>query len=495
MQYVIGLLILCVIVFFHELGHFLAAKACGVCVEEFSIGMGPKLIRIQSRKSGTKYSIRLFPIGGFCALKGEDSSNQNSDQESDQNQDSHEEQLSNQNSDKSSDQSFKQKNQSSNQHAEQSSEHNKHDVHNVQQTHDESDMSDSFANASVFRRMIIIAAGPVFNLILAFVVAVVLIAICGQAKPVVTYVNDEIVSSGLQVGDKIVSYNGHSVSTSGELYLEEYCAKYEDSDEVVLTVLRDGEKLQIAYPVIEIQKYGFGATMGTDESGNLVILQFLDDSAAEEAGLQTGDVVTSINGVTPTEDMNLSEYLDLSPLTEEEITITYKRDGETAELTFVPGMISTTESGFSYSTTDMPSSNVLVDTLCEMKYSVKSIVKSLGMLITGKFGFSDLSGPVGIVETIGNGYEAAVTNTESMAGVGSLLTLIVLISVNLGVFNLIPIPALDGGRLFFLIIEAIRRKPLRDGLEPMIHQIGFSLLMLLSLAVIIQDLIRLMWSM
>ena len=113
--------------------------------------------------------------------------------------------------------------------------------------------------------------------------------------------------------------------------------------------------------------------------------------------------------------------------------------------------------------------------------------RSLGDLISGRYGLNDLSGPVGTVDYIGDAVSAAV----SMAGWRSLLMMVALITINVGVFNLLPLPALDGGRLVFLIIEAIRRKPVPREKEGMVHAIGLGLLFLLIIIITFKDVVRL----
>ena len=125
----------------------------------------------------------------------------------------------------------------------------------------------------------------------------------------------------------------------------------------------------------------------------------------------------------------------------------------------------------------------------EMKYMIRSTLLSLRELFTGGLGMKDLSGPVGVVDAIGSTYEAS--KSEGLLAIWvNLLYMAALLSANLGVMNLLPLPALDGGRLVFLIIEAIRRKPVNRQAEGMIHFAGLMVLMLLMVVVMYNDILK-----
>ena len=212
MKYILGLLFLCMLVLIHEFGHFIAARLCGVYVEEFAIGMGPKIIQRRSKKSGTMYSIRWIPIGGYCAMKGE-----------------------------------------------------------VADAEKELE-KDSFAAASVWKRMIIIAAGPFCNLLLGVILAFGLVAVSGHDTPVVTVVDaPPAIEAGLQKGDVILEYNGHRVLSSRELYFQEWYEKDEELQEVNLTVLRDGKEVSLSYEPVQEHTYAMGVSSGVTKDGTLLV--------------------------------------------------------------------------------------------------------------------------------------------------------------------------------------------------------------------------------
>lgn len=431
MKYILGLLFLCMLVLIHEFGHFIAARLCGVYVEEFAIGMGPKIIQRRSKKSGTMYSIRWIPIGGYCAMKGEMVDSEKEPEK------------------------------------------------------------DSFAAASVWKRMIIIAAGPFCNLLLGVILAFGLVAVSGHDTPVVTVVDaPPAIEAGLQKGDVILEYNGHRVLSSRELYFQEWYEKDEELQEVNLTVLRDGKEVSLSYEPVQEHTYAMGVTSGVTKEGTLLVVSFLDGSAAEAAGLQTGDIITAIDGHEPTAEQNLSEYLDEVPFTDKEVTLTYERNGEEGQVSFVPTVKELVDTGFGYQTQRKPSEHLLTDTWAELRYYGVSVVKSLTGLVTGRFGLSDMAGPVGIVKQLGDSYETATVATKEVTGnvdFTSLVSLLCLITVNLGLFNLIPIPALDGSHLVFLIIEAVRRKRVSPKIENGVYQVGLLIILGLSVIIILKD--------
>ena len=344
MKIVIALLIFGLIVLAHEFGHFLLAKKSGIDVLEFSIGFGPRLISFT--RGGTRYSLKLLPLGGSCAMLGED---------------------------------------------ENSTEPN------------------AFNNKSVWARIAVVAAGPVFNFIFAFLLLLIVIGAIGYDKPVL-----------------------YSVTA---------------------------------------------------------------DSPAETAGLKEGDVITRFNGHTIHFAREISTALTFDPLDGSPISVTWLRDGQktTAEITPVLSDSGSYLIGIGYNPGYREKTGVLNTVkyaFYEVGYWIETTVKSLGMMIRGKVKTKDISGPVGIINTIGNTYEQSRQD-----GVGyvllNLMNISILLSANLGVMNLLPLPALDGGRLMFLVIEAIRRKPVNPEKEGMVHLIGFILLLILMGFVMYNDIVKL----
>lgn len=337
-----------VVVITHEFGHFLLAKANGIHVIEFAVGMGPTLCGFQ--KGGTKYSLKLFPIGGACMFEGEDGL------------------------------------------AEKDGEPGE----------------GSFLKASVWGRISTVVAGPVFNFILAFIIAFIMVNMTGIIAirdPIATQVSEGggAEAAGLQDGDRIVSINGEKLGLYQEisLYMQ---ASYRGGDlEVVYE--RDG----VRHKTMLTPQY--------DESSRIYLLGVMNADYVSPKGFET---------------LKYAWY--------------------------------------------------------EMRYSVKATYKSLGMMFQGRVSREDVAGPVGIaVNVVGKTYDEA-KNYGWQSVLLSMLNITLMLSVNLGILNLLPIPALDGGRLVFLLLEILRGKPVPPEKEGMVHFVGLMFFMVLMVVVFFNDL-------
>lgn len=436
MKWIVGLLVLCVLILLHELGHFIAAKKAGVFVEEFAIGMGPRIFSKVSKKSGTRYSLRLVPVGGFCAMKGE--------------------------------------------------------AHKLDDDGKEIVISDAdaFSNATVWKRMGIVSAGVLVNLLLGLLLSFVCVMAFGHDTPLVTDVTPTAQSAGLQEGDEVIRINDTSIGSSHELYFYQWYTMNDHPETMDVTVLRDGQELDITYPTNKVLKYGFGISTGVNDDGELVIMQFLDESALSGKGPEPGDCIVQIRDVRASSDYTLSDYLDDEPLSDEAVSIVYRHEDTEKEITIEPVSVESEEFGFGYSSDRSDSDNLLKDTWSTFRYQVVSTGKSLSGLVTGKFGIRDLAGPVSIMDTIGSSSsaiaEASTADAKVTAG-AEFLMLIIMLTVNLGILNLLPIPGLDGGHLVFLIIEAVRKKPVSVKIQMGLQAAGMLCLLTLMSVVLIKD--------
>lgn len=347
---IVALLIFGILIMIHEFGHFSVARLCGVHIEEFSIGMGPKLFQKKTKKHGTLFSLRALPIGGYVSMKGEN---------------------------------------------------------------EDAEGEDSFSQKKVWQRMAIVVAGAFMNLLLGF--AIVFLMVCMSrdllASTQIHSFADGATSNsevGLQVNDTVIKVNNTKVYTGEELSYE---IMNQGHEPVRLTVIRNGNTIvleNVVFPQIEEQ----GVVMGQPDFG---IWAFKDPSVGQL------------------------------------IRITWHRSVSL----------------------------------------VKMVWDSVINLVTGRFSVSALSSPIGVTaavkDTIDNSGWTAKQIFQYVLNITSLITM------NLGVFNLIPFPALDGGRFVFLAVEGIRRKPISQEIEGKIHFVGIVLLMILMVFVLGKDIIALIF--
>lgn len=213
------------------------------------------------------------------------------------------------------------------------------------------------------------------------------------------------------------------------------------------------------------------------------------DSPAYEAGIRAGDEITKIDGGRIHNFREVSYYIALENGTDP-FTLTYKRNGKSYETTVTPKYDSETKSYrigiVSSGYQKLKPWKTLQYSFYELRCQVKVTLMSLKQLVLGKVGLKEVSGPVGIVSMIGTTYHEA-SAYGALAVFTSLLNLTILLSANLGVMNLLPIPALDGGRLVFLIIEGIRGKAINQEWEGKIHYVGLMLLLLLMVVIMAKD--------
>ena len=225
-----------------------------------------------------------------------------------------------------------------------------------------------------------------------------------------------------------------------------------------------------------------------------VIEGIMEDYPAEEAGLEVGDEIVALN------NFHVHFYSEVRIYTffhaGETLDVTYLRDGQNQHATLTPKYDE--ETGYYYLGIQGSTTRVKGNALTTIKYSFYEIryqiyvaLQSLKMLVTGQLGVQDMSGPVGIVKTIGDSYTEA-TNYGVFVTVMQMISIAILLSANLGVMNLLPFPALDGGRLLFFIVEGITGKKIDERIEGGINFVGFALLMMLMIVVMISDISKLM---
>ena len=229
-----------------------------------------------------------------------------------------------------------------------------------------------------------------------------------------------------------------------------------------------------------------------DLVGTTQILSFQENAISQQTGLQAGDKLLEIDGHKVFSDMDINFLMTRSD--DGVFDMTVRRDGKRVELEGVTFQTQK-QDGYTLITYDFvilgketTIFNVLTTAVKQTASIARLVWLSLFDLVTGRFGLADLSGPVGTVNILADVTSSAV---ESRANLISALTLMAFVSINIGVFNLLPVPALDGGRLFFLVIEGIRRKPIKPKYEGYIHGAGLVLLLLLMVAVTFNDIVNL----
>jgi len=217
-------------------------------------------------------------------------------------------------------------------------------------------------------------------------------------------------------------------------------------------------------------------------------------SPMETAGFLVGDEITKINDANISIAREIGVYFQFHPLTKDSVEIQYERDGEKQSVVVTP--VKNEEGayrlgfGFSGPREKVGPLGVIKYSFVEVKYWIKITVESLGQLITGKVSKDEIAGPVGIVDMVG-GVIKESKNYGATATILNILNMCILLSANLGVMNLLPLPALDGGRLVFLFIEVVRGKPINQEKEGMVHLIGLVALMVLMAFVMYNDITRL----
>lgn len=332
----------------------------------------------------------------------------------------------------------------------------------------------SFSKASIPKRIAIVVAGATVNIIFGLVVYFILMStsntyVTNEVSTVLDgYISQEI---GLQQNDKIVELDGKKIKSKYDL---NKVMQKSNGDEINLKVQRNGEILEYNIKPTEIKNKSTGIYL--DE--NCKILTVEKGSSAEKYGLQANDRIIKINN----QEIN-GDYNKIIELIQEKGTntmlITVERKGEEISVELTPDYISSYYLGVNLKQAESTFINYIIYGGIETKEFALSIIENIKMIFTGGVSVDQMMGPVGISEVV------AKTN-----GFREFIYMLALISLSLGVTNLLPIPALDGGKILILIIEAIRRKPLKEKTEINIQLIGFSILIALSLYITYNDILR-----
>ena len=369
------------------------------------------------RKQGkeTKYALRLIPLGGFVSMVGEE---------------------------------------------------------------ERSDEEGSFSKASIPRRIAIVAAGGLVNIVFALIVYFVLMSSVGNnVAPIIDYPmeNSEAQLAGLQSGDKIIKVNGKTIHYKTDL--DDALAKCNGED-LTVVIERNGEQQTYTFAPKE-EKYNYtGIAISTSGEANTKIAAISPNSPAALQGLEVGDDILKINDVEVNNDtQKLVEEINKNQ--GEEIKFTIEKNGDTEEIFVTPEVYSDYYLGVYLQMAENNLSNNLYYAFWKTGEFAFSIVDNLKLLFTGNVSVDQMMGPVGI--------GGVVAQTNDLV---DFIYILALISISLGFTNLLPFPPLDGGKIVILLVEAIRRKPIKEQTEMTIQMIGFMLLIGLSIYVTYNDILR-----
>lgn len=439
------LIVLGILIFIHELGHFVVAKLSGVGVLKFSLGFGPKIIGI--KRGETEYLISLLPLGGYVKMVGEAADDEVKLEEKEK----------------------------------------------------------SFADKPIAKRAAIVVAGPIMNLVLAFVLLPLIYLIGIQIpaylskEPMVGYVakDENADKAGLKKGDLIMSIDGSSVKN------------WEDLNTIIISspnkalhlkVRRDGEAKDITF-VTQASPQTGGGIAGFYPPMSPTVGGVVPGFPAEKAGLKIGDIIISIDGVKIDHWIELqqaiqnkqSEARSQKPEDKnkdvEEMVFSIKRGNEIIEIKITPRW---NENIKAYAIGIAPFQETITRRYGPIGAVVEGVKKMgdltimtfviIKKLFVGEISVKTLGGPLMIAQVAGQAAESGAT---------ALLSLMAFLSLQLGILNLLPIPVLDGGFLLFFGIEALRGKPLSEKIMTIAQNIGIGLLILLMVFVTYNDVMRL----
>ena len=332
----------------------------------------------------------------------------------------------------------------------------------------------SFSEASIPKRIAIVAAGAIVNILFAIIVYFIIMSISG------TYISNEVnevlqgyaaVEAGIQSNDKIVEINDSKINSKYDL---NKVLEKSNGEELNVKIERNGEILEYNIKPTEVRTKITGIYL----DDKCKIVQIDKESVAEEQGLQANDKIIKINNEPINEDREKALEI-IKGKGNNTILLTVERDKQEINIELTPKYMSTYYLGVNLKPAPDNFINRFINGGMQTKQFLLSIGNNLKQLFTGNVGVDQMMGPVGISEVV------AKTN-----GVKEFIEMMALISLSLGITNLLPIPALDGGKILILIIEAIRRKPLNQQTEINIQLLGFSILIALSLYVTYNDVLR-----
>lgn len=370
----------------------------------------------KSKNTKTKYALRLIPLGGFVSMEGEE---------------------------------------------------------------ERSDAEGSFSKTSIPKRIAIVMAGGLVNIVFGLLVYFILVSATGNYVSQVIDVVDErygAYSSGIIAGDEIVKINNKTIRNKADV---EQALEESKGNEITVTVKRDNNLIDIKVVPTAIPNKDSGIYLGTSgEEITSKIVAIYPGSPAEKIGIQVNDVILKVNGKDVNNDAyKVVEYIQEN--TENTCTFTIERKGEIKEFTITPEITFTYLLGVQFKMAENNFANNIYYGFWDTVDFSMSIIDNLKMMLTGKVNANQFMGPIGI--------SGIVADTKAFS---DFVYILALISLSLGVTNLLPFPPLDGGKVVIYIIEAIRRKPMKEKVEATIQMIGFAVLIGLSIYISYNDILR-----
>ncbi|MDI3237197.1 RIP metalloprotease RseP [Acinetobacter ursingii] len=444
---VAAILLLGPLIAIHEFGHYWVARKLGVKVLVYSIGFGPTLLKWTSKKSGIQYQLSALPLGGYVKMLDEREGNVA-----------------------------------------------------------EADLPYAFNRQSPWKRIAIVAAGPLINLLFAIVLFWILFlpsqeqlnTRIGKVLP-----NTPAAQVDLHVGDKVLTVDGEQTSTWEKLNFA-LVDRAGETGQILMTVDRDGTQKSVALPIHNFLKDQSQSAL--DILGFLpyrpqmpaVIHQLSEDGAAIRQGMKVGDQILSINGIKMNDWFDVVDVVQKSP--EKLLNIDVLRNGQMVHLQVMPqgkrdnmgnttGMLGVQSNPAKVNipndykqTIQYNPAQALVMAVDKTTQISGMILNSIVKMFRGLIGLENLSGPITIAKVAGQSAEM---------GWQTFISFMALMSVSLGILNLLPIPMLDGGHLVYYFIEAIRGKPVSEQIQMMGLKIGMVLLGSMMLLALFNDFMRL----
>jgi regulator of sigma E protease len=423
------LFVLGVLVFVHELGHFLAARRLGVRVLTFSLGFGPKLLK--TKRGDTEYCVSVIPLGGYVKMAGESPDDPRSG------------------------------------------------------------APDEFMSKTKWERFQVLIMGPLMNIVLAVVVLAFVLMQGAEVPayqdqpPVIGAVvpDGPAAKAGLRRGDRILTVAGDAVDTWDRLFM---AIGTRPSRDVAVTILRDGQTMAVTIRPEPQTRYEIG-DIGVMPDATPIVQSLVPNDPADKAGLKAGDVVVAVDGELMTSRTQLQAAISRNG--GREIDMRIRRGSQEMHIAVVPEQRA--ERGMIGIAIGEPTKTFKPGPWEAAKLSVERniegstlIFRTLGGLFVGQTSIKQLQGPVAIAQLSGESLQISWV---------ALFSLMATLSLNLGILNLLPIPMLDGGHILIMGLEGIARRDFSMQVKEKMLLAGFVLILMLMVTVIYNDLTRISW--